>query len=363
MFTKGAAFSGPDLFNPYAAIKPGHWIKCNFHAHAQGWDGISNNYEVACSVHNAYQSLHYGVHCISNHQNIDTTRSGEPNYISAYEHGYNFTKTHQLVLGSAKVQKLDYIFTQTTENKQNIINRLSNESNFVALNHPDLSSGYTAKDLCSLSGYDAIEVLNSKTISTDLWDTALSVGKKAFIIANDDLHNAVTKDQLGNICTFVNAAENSKKSVLKALKSGQSYGVIIGRNQNPDTVPYLEKLTTSMDSVCILMSQPATHIVLTGQNGKTIQSFKNTNSVKFVLRPAEHYARATFTYANQTRIYLNPVFFTDNFTVCQDKAYENVGQTFQFNADGIFILALWAMMTVKILQIARRRNLVQAPFQ
>ena len=69
-----------------------HWVKCNFHAHARSWNGITNGHGTAIMINSAYKSLKYGVHCVSNYQNIDTTGCMGKSYISAYEHGYNINK-------------------------------------------------------------------------------------------------------------------------------------------------------------------------------------------------------------------------------------------------------------------------------
>nr|WP_295924058.1 hypothetical protein [uncultured Dyadobacter sp.] len=349
-FYQPAPFHGNAIYNPYKSAKPDHWVKCNFHAHARSWNGITNGNGTANDIHNAYKALKYGVHCVSNYHSIDTTGSLKKSYISAYEHGFNVNKTHQLVLGSKKVLWLDYLFPQTIHNKQDVLNHLREANSITILNHPELRKGYLNSDFQSLSGYDCIEVLNPSVISTGQWDAALSAGRRAFVVGDDDLHNVITKDRLGKMCTFVNVQENSKGLVLEALKSGNSYGVIMGDNQSVDSVPYLKSLTINSDIITIEVSQHAREIVIIGQNGKVIQSFSNLEKVKFVLNKNDHYARATCTFDNGTKLFLNPLFYSDDHDSILSTVPENTLETMLFRALGVGIIFIWLFVVRKVVQ-------------
>ncbi|WP_221391445.1 hypothetical protein [Dyadobacter sp. NIV53] len=342
-FQDPAAFEGDILFNPYESIKPESWVKCNFHAHAKAWNGITNGHGDAADIHQAYQSLSYGIHCVSNYHHIDSTNADNVGFISAYEHGYNISKTHQLVLGSNKVQWLDYILPQTIHNKQHILKNLYHPDGVVILNHPELRNGYTKQDFENLSNYDCMEVLNPSVISTNQWDAALSAGKKVFIVGNDDIHNVIAKDRLGKMCTFVNVPAPTGRNVLQALKSGQSYGVVIGNKQNPDSIPHLNCLQVNKTSVSVEMDQPASEVTVTGQNGKVIANYKQTNKIDFQLKSTDHYARATFRYENGTMVFLNPVFFTSGSGYQQTTVYENRNETMLFRTMGIIVLCGWLL--------------------
>ncbi|NIJ54533.1 hypothetical protein [Dyadobacter arcticus] len=337
-------FEGPVLFNPYDSINAGDWVKCNFHAHSRAWEGVTNGHGTAEEVHEAYKALNYGVHCVSNYHHIDTTHSSDPGYISAYEHGYNINKTHQLVLGSENVQWLDYLFPQSVHNKQHVLKHLSESGRVVILNHPALKNGYTAEDLSQVSGYDCMEVLSPSVISTKQWDAALSSGKKVFIVGDDDTHNAPAKKRLGEMCTVVNVPDRSADHVLNALKTGRSYGVVIGAGQSPDSLPLVKSFDVNGDSVFIVTSKPAREVTLTGQNGKILASGNHTDKINFKVSPDDHYARATFKYENGTALYLNPVFFVSKSGYRKLGAYEDGGETTIFRALGVGVLALWALI-------------------
>ncbi|MCF0063198.1 hypothetical protein MUK70_10535 [Dyadobacter chenwenxiniae] len=355
-FDDPVPFEGLSIFNPYDSVDAAQWVKCNFHAHSRAWEGFTNGHGSAEDIHEAYKALNYGVHCVSNYHYIDTTHSSDPGYIPAYEHGYNITKTHQLVLGSDKVLWLDYLFPQSVHNKQHVLKHLSESAELVILNHPALKNAYTKEDLSQLNGYDCMEVLSPSVVSIEQWDAALSAGKKVFIVGNDDTHNVLTKNRLGRMCTFINVAANSSKEVLTALKTGRSYGVVIGAGQLVDSLPFLKSVKVMGDTVFIKMSNAANHVTLTGQNGKVLASLDHTDQISYRLSPSDHYSRATFEYENGTKVYLNPVFYIPKTGYRTPVSFENVGETIFFRAVGVGVLSLWVLLLLSQFPGIRRQR-------
>ncbi len=339
-FKASLPFSGKLLYNPYKSIHINNWVKCNFHAHTNAWDGFTHGKGTAADIYHVYDSMKYAVHCVSNYQEVDTTFSKTPAFIPAYEHGYGINKTHQLVLGSGKVCWNDYLFPQTLSNKQNILNCLSSDpNNVVILNHPANRNGYYASDLKYLTNYNCIEVLNPFAISSAHWDSALSCGKPAFIVGNDDVHNIFSKDSFGRMCTWVNLPRVKEATVLNALKTGNSYGMIIGKQTG--ALPVLNRFEVVNDTISIEMSKVAQQISFTGQNGKVLASYINTSLAQYIIKPGDHYARAVIAYADGTDIFLNPVFRYDGTKITQAPVFINTKKTMTFRLIGIFILAVW----------------------
>jgi hypothetical protein len=335
-------FSGNLIYNPYDSLNSEKWVKSNFHAHAKAWKGVTNGHGTAADIHRVYDSLGYGIHSVSNYHNIDTASFANSGYISAYEHGYNLMKTHQLVLGGNKVLWLDYILPQTRNNKQDIINALSPDTNSVViLNHPALRNGYTQEDLLYLTNYDCMEVLSPSAIASEQWDATLSAGKAVFIVGNDDEHNILKKERVGRICTFVNVEERKKENVLKALKTGKSYGMIIGPGQDPFSLPELQSLQVNNDTIVLQLGAEAKKISLFGQNGRLIASYAQTDYARYALKVADHYARAVIDFENGTRMFLNPVFFTNSVVLSQSTVDINHLETAGFRLLGIGIIVIW----------------------
>jgi hypothetical protein len=355
-FEEPTPFEGSFIYNPYDSIEVASWVKCNFHAHSHAWEGVTNGHGTAEDVHQAYRALNYGVHCVSNYHHIDTTHSSDPGYIPAYEHGYNINKTHQLVLGPQKVQWLDYLFPQSVHNKQHVLKHLRESGQVVILNHPALRGGYTAEDLSKLSGYDCMEVLNPSVISTELWDAALSSGRRAFIVGDDDTHDVIAKKRLGEMCTFVNVSDRSAGPVLNALKTGKSYGVVIGSGQSHDSLPIVKRVRVAGDSVFVAVSRVAREATLTGQNGRILKTVNHADSIAYRLTPNDHYARAVFSYENGTTLYLNPVFYTSEKGYQAPLAYEDAEESAFFRTLGVSVLVLWVLVSWNSLPGNRRRR-------
>ncbi|WP_373515782.1 hypothetical protein [Persicitalea sp.] len=354
-FEEQSPFEGPILYNPYKDLNPSPWVKCNFHAHARAWNGVTSGKGNAADIHRAYRSLNYGVHCVSNYHEIDSTDSDEKAFIAAYEHGYNPSKTHQLVLGSRRVLWLDYLLPQTVHNKQYVLSRLRTPGSITVLNHPEIRRGYTGEDLDRLMAYDCMEVLNPAATSTREWDAALSAGKKVFIIGNDDIHNVMEPTQLGKNCTFVNVSHTEGSQVLEALRVGRSYGVVIGDGQPVDSIPALESLSVQGQTVTVKMDQEAELIEVTGQHGKRLALHQHTNYIAFELRKSDHYARTTVRYNNGTTLYLNPVFFIPSEGYVEGVFYEDWQGTILYRALGTLICCLWILLLLQLLTGYRLR--------
>lgn len=361
-FTASPPFKGEKIINPYETSDPNDWIKCNFHAHSTAWKGVTNGEGTSQEVHQAYDSLNYRIHCVSNYHSVDTASISNKNYIPAYEHGYNILKTHQLVLGSEKVCWLDYILPQTLSNKQDILNYLSADTNAVViLNHPAMRKGYGGNDLAYLSNYHCMEVLNPAGNSFTQWDAALSAGKPVFIVGNDDLHDVIKKQRLGRMCTFVNANHESRNEVISALKTGKSYGVIIGPTQHHDSIPEVKHLTLYKDTIELLMDKKASEISFIGQNGRTLASFSSTVKANYILQPEDHYARAVITYSNGTSIFLNPVFYSSSINPLQQAVSVNIPMTIFHRVIGFCLAGAWIFGMCLFIQ-GKKAIYIKLPF-
>ena len=341
IFEDGKSFHGSKIHNPYQEVSANDWIKCNFHAHSSAWAGLTNGKGKPTDIARVYDSLKYSIHCVSNYNKIEKGSKRRKNYIPAYEHGYNIMKTHQLVLGSNKVLWLDYILPQTLSNKQDILNKLARDTNsLIILNHPDLRDGYTLDDLRSLSQYHCIEILNPWASSLTHWDAALSAGNFVSAVGDDDAHNVLKTGQAGRMCTFVNGKPEGR-SVLRALKEGKSFAMQLGTNQNLDSLPRLESLVLKGDTIVLQMDRPAKEISFTGQEGRLLKSVYGNKEARYVLKKADHYARASVYYDNGTRLFFNPVFFTEPGNSTASQAFINGPKTFISKAVGILLAIAW----------------------
>lgn len=356
-FAETNSFTGDSIYNPYATVVPQNWVRCNFHAHIHCWHGITNGRGSALTEDSIYGSLHYGIHAISNYQRIDTTCHTMPSYVSSYEHGYNLRKNHQLVLGATSVVWKDYLLPQTLNNKQDIINSLSADTGaLVIINHPMVRNGYSLRDFQYLTHYSCLDVLSPSCISTAMWDAALSAGKPVFLTGNDDEHNIFDSTRVGSMCTWINVPALNEANTLRALRTGNSYGMIVGRQTllkehagKDFNLPVLEYLAMNGSTMNIKFSKTASRIILRGQNGHILREAYNTGSVTYTLGKQESYAREVAIFNDGTKVFLNPIFRYKTRPLIQTAAIVNTARTDMFRSIGVLILLTWFFIVVKLL--------------
>ncbi len=319
VFKEPKVFSGDSIYNPYKNFTSQDYVKSNFHAHSKFGLGITNGEGLPKDIWETYEGLGYVFHAVSQYHKIDKYGETDKKYISSYEHGYNLKKTHQLLLGGDRVLGKDYIFPQTLNQKQYILSRLAQDtSNVIVLNHPDLSSGYTERDLKYLQYYDCIEVLNPAAQSFAHWDTALSAGKKVFILGNDDLHNIKNRNQIARFCTLVSSPTQSSTEALASIKSGSSIAMWLPQVHNESMDDKKNKLASSKitlesidikgDELVIEFEEPIDSLMVIGQNGKVVHSSSHQQHFNVPFEKDCTYLRVEYTTKDGIRYFLNPLF-------------------------------------------------------
>jgi hypothetical protein len=264
---------------------------------------------------------------------------------------------HQLVLGAAGVCYKDFLFPQTINNKQHILSCLSADTSaLVILNHPLLRGGYNNSDITWLTGYTCMEVLNPSCISSAQWDAALSAGKPVFIVGNDDVHNIFDSSLAGRMCTMINTPAINKASILTALKTGNSYAMVVdkktvleerrGRNVK---LPALQKFSLDGNRLGIKFTMPAKDITISGENGKPLLKVFNSDSVNYTIGNNEPYVREVATYENGTQIYLNPVFRYQEHPFSKAVVGLNKNKILTNKIIGYLLLLFWFYFAVKII--------------
>jgi hypothetical protein len=338
-FPHYSRFSGDKIYNPYSDIDSSQWRKANFHVHARTLFGVLNGRNNSPQkIYNTYKSLGYDIISISNYFNIDHFQPPASSLqLPAYEHGANFFKTHQLSLGANKVLFFDYPFYQSINQMQYVIELLKKRADLIALAHPSWQNAYTPGDLKKLGGYDCFEVLNHNKLSVALWDSVLSSGHPAYIIADDDAHDILNTHQVGRCCTFINSSSLERSHVINALKSGRAFGVDFNF---PEDEPFEQKAIAikSMPQVnsirvinnvsqnpihgtqnpeptlIISLNQQVKSIDFIGQNGKLKKSVANVSSAQYNINSDDSYIRTEILFPSGAKYYLNPVFRYNGIT-------------------------------------------------
>lgn len=317
-FPEPQAFSGDKIFNPYKGIDSSNWIKGNFQVQSRAWLGLTNGrHNTNDAIQTVYKQLGYDIIVTSDYMKINEFGNQSPSYIPTYEHGYGIRKTHQVCIGSRKVNWIDYPFYQNKNHKQHILNILKENNDIVSLAHPELRDGYLIDDLKYLTNYDLIEAMNEVRFSIAHWDAALSNGHKAYILANDDAHNIFDPTEVGRVCTFINSPTLNADDVISSLKKGQAFGADINMRDGADFVEkskdhkkiaVLKNVELINDSLNVMVSENAKSIVFIGQNGKKKASVSDTNVAIYPINKNDTYIRTEINFYNGNKFYLNPVF-------------------------------------------------------
>ena len=302
-FPEPAPFTGNSIYNPYGEMS-GKWLKANFHAHTRAWGGLTNGKQTSKEITDFYKGqLHYDIACISNYESIDPYLPVEdPRFIPVYEHGLNPFKTHQLVIGAKKPDYYEMMLGQSRDNKQYILERLSEQAPFVTLNHPTMRDSYSGSDLRYLSGYDLIEVFNNPRDAQEKWDAALSSGKLCWALGDDDTHDITRDYEVGKSWTMINATSDKAEDVYSALKRGSIYAA---KGNGAVNAHQLTEVKVNGNDIMIRLDGKADEIRLIGQNGQTRKTVNATDSIAYTFVPEDSYIRAVIIYKDLT-ICLNP---------------------------------------------------------
>jgi hypothetical protein len=355
-FNDPVPFAGNKLYNPYENANSSYWKKCNFHAHSNAWNGVTNGHGSPEDVRKAYDSLGYDLSLVTDYQRIDKSAKGNPDYIPAYEHGYNISKSHQMIIGDPKITWADYMFPQTRSNKQRLLNLISRDpESLVIINHPESRHAYTKEDMKYLTNYNCIELLSMFGGALPEWDAALSAGKPVFLMASDATHNVFNKHSIGRYCTWVNADTVNIKKVIGAMKKGCSYAMKIaeikGESLTDRTerikyrLPKLNSFILKDNTINLEVSQRASKIVFTGKEGKELSKVKGSALAQYIIQPQDQYVRASIYFEDGGEIYLNPVYRYSNNDPFSDASvlFINKTKTTLTRLLGLIILSIWGL--------------------
>ena len=190
--------------------------------------------------------------------------------------------------------------------------------NLVVLNHPAVRSGYDVNDLKLLHYYDHIELLNPSAQSISHWDTALTAGKKIFVLGNDDNHNIFNDNAIGRFTTLIFGASFDSKKMIDKMKKGQSVAVWLPQIHNETLANKRTKLhnlrslfsgISVVDSMlAINLTKEIAEIRVIGNHGQLKLKQRNISSLSFPFSINDPYLRVELSTEDGTILYLNPIY-------------------------------------------------------
>lgn len=346
-FPAAEPFTGDSLYNPYSSIP--HFVKANFHAHATAYKGVTDGHTSEHEMYSAYKAMNYDIVGISNYQTIDTTFRHDSGYIPLYEHGYNLFKRHHIALGAREVSYWDYLLFQTIDQKQDMLKRLSSTTRAVAIAHPKFRGSFDPEDFTRLTDYTCIEVLNHYRTSAEAWDSALSSGYAAWILADDDTHDSRSDGETGVCWTMIATSSPQQDSVIHAIQNGRMYGVSGKHGMNVNT---LRSVSTNGMECSFTFGHAADSILLIGQNGTIHRKFYRSDSARYTFGSQDTYIRAMVCTGEHT-MWLNPIIRIHSSGLQHRHAEENILLTWLWRlgwSSGLLLLIR------QISKAARKKN-------
>lgn len=347
-------FKGNNFYNPYSDIQRRKKIKANFHAHTRVWFGLTNGRDNENdSLVQRYKFLLYDIAGISDYQSINDFQISDSLYIPEYEHGFGFTKNHQLSIGTSSVLWNDYLFHQTIDNKQDIIKNLRGKSEVMTIAHPLLRDAYSIQDMKKLTDYDCIEIVNRNYGQAfKLWDAALSSGHAVFGMGDDDSHSSSNPHDMGCCFNLILTDSASRNEVTNSLKLGKNIIVYqdgetmeIKRKKAID-LPSIQSFEMIEGTMIIKIDKVPDAVDFIGQSGSLKKHEAGKNIVSYAFEPQDTYIRCVISFGDGTIFYTNPVIRSEKGKPENQSAEINSRDTLILRVVGTSILLMLAILIV-----------------
>jgi hypothetical protein len=365
-FAEPHPFSGPDIYNPYSSLDTTHcWKRANLHTHTRV-EGILNECDFSAdSTYQIYKSFGYDIIGFTNHNELTKHPIDKRLQMNIYEHGYNALNYHIMTYGAESVWHYDILFPLFASQKQHLLYELSEDADFVQINHPQRIRLFDYADLEKIGGYRLMELTSAEEeIENEFWDVALSAGHYSHGIMNDDLHYPDRPEKIAIRCSFICTPTDDYATVRDRLLEGCFYSMSVPNYGDGDwsekydrntQLPTIQNIGLRDSTIYIALSAPADSIRFVGSNHRTLHTAYSATSAEYTMLPANPYARIMAFYSDGAVIYSNAFARYDSTT--QESPYRgdmydiNTPLTILFN---IGVALCLGMMLTLIYIILRR---------
>lgn len=307
-------FSGPDVFNPYRDLDTAFcWKRANFHTHTKVDGPFNECSHTPGEVHQALNDFGYDIVTFSNHNTLTEHPFDSTLQVNVYEHGYNLFKYHKLVFGCEDVHHFDHLVPFMPSQKQFQLDLLSNESDFITMNHPLRTRGTSKELMEKIEGYELIE-LDGINTEQEYWDWALSAGHYSFALSNDDLHYPERSHCIAVRCNFLCCPSGSYADIKNTLMGGCSYAMKVpdygcgdwdAKLKGNKELPSIKNIGLCDSTIYISLTQKADSIRVIGQGHTTLALATQCDSLSYTLKNIDPYARITAYFPKGEVIYTN----------------------------------------------------------
>lgn len=315
-FAEPHPFSGPDIYNPYSSLDTTHcWKRANLHTHTRV-EGILNECDFSAdSTYHIYKSFGYDIIGFTNHNELTKHPIDKRLQMDIYEHGYNALNYHIMTYGAESVWHYDILFPLFASQKQHLLYELSEDADFVQINHPQRIRLFDYADLEKIGGYRLMELTSAEEeIENEFWDVALSAGHYSHGIMNDDLHYPDRPEKIAIRCSFICTPADDYATVRDRLLDGCFYSMSVPNYGDGDwsekyahntQLPTIQNIGLRDSIVYIELSAPADSIKFVGSNHRTLHTAYSATSAEYTMLPADPYARIMAFYSDGAVIYSN----------------------------------------------------------
>lgn len=286
-------FSGKGWYNPFDQDSLS-WSRSNFHIHSRTWSGLTEGKNTPSIIDSAYRSLSFAYYGISDYQQINPASP-----IPLYEHGWGLRKFHQLVFAPKTILWWDFPWPFTRDIYQSVLSYLYETAPLIAIAHPFFNPYHTCPGdvLRHLGGYHAIEVLNRYGDSISEWDSALSAGHYATLLANDNVHDVYNPHQITTRWTeILLPPQASPDQLLQTLLQGKTVGYknIYAVPIAGGDYPIFRQIRVVGDSLLVAVSEKVDSIRVIGQGGQVRAVATQIDRLSYPIWEEDRYLRVEF---------------------------------------------------------------------
>ncbi|MCM3746586.1 CehA/McbA family metallohydrolase [Paenibacillus pasadenensis] len=291
-----------NVHNPYA--KEGTWLRGSFHNHTTNSDGWFD-LETVYKMYSAYDFLG-----ISDHDKI-TEHAGECEIETLFEAiEVSSSQTHMLLVHPTRTMMEGYTNEFSIPNYQRYVDMTNENGGFAVLAHPNrfFSHYWREEDMFKMERYLGIEVYNGDgnpeyDIAFDKWDQLLSAGRKVWGFGNDDSHVYGQDKRAWNM---VLATENTRESILDAIKNGSFY---VSSGYGFDSIETNEGTITVNLRSNKLLDNMYKYISFFGKDGHVLyETSGRLTQVKYECKGDEGYVRVAAYLEGGYAAFSQPLF-------------------------------------------------------
>ncbi len=293
------------------------WFTGNLHTHTTLSDGDTEPAEVI----QWYKDHAYHFLSITDHNFVldvsEYAGMQDENFVlisgNEISDSYDGTSVHVLALGLYDTAVKPMGGDSMLSTLQNNVNRIRQAGAVPVLAHPNFKWAFGAVELIGIRDCVLFEVLNAhpsvnnqgmegKPSTEQMWDQALSAGKRIYGIGTDDMH--LLASYPGKSWIMVKAEALTEAAILQSLEKGDFYvstGVVLDRNSVTDASVKLKIL--AQESVRY-------STMFLGEQGKILKQSHALNPA-FKRRGSSSYVRVKIVDSNGKIALTQPVFWED----------------------------------------------------